>query len=119
MRMKKVLDILDRDKGLEDSLFKVLSKRKELSLQSDVNINLCCLNVISTLNLSHNKWDDLRFWIIDMVSQGVDFTNIPTREVLRKEVEKPSPPGVVSSEIKAYISLQDSLHHTGRHFLER
>ena len=61
LRVRKVLDILDSDEGLEDALFKVLSKRKDKSKEQDVNLPLCCLNVMSKLNLSNTKWDDLRF----------------------------------------------------------
>ena len=119
LRVRKVLDILDSDEGLEDALFKVLSKRKDKSKELDVNLPLCCLNAMSKLNLSQKKWDDFRFWLIDMINRGVDLSNLPSRMALSKEVLKLVPPGVVSSETEAYVPLEDSLHHTGQCFLER
>ena len=119
LKVRKVLDILDSDEGLEDALFKVLSKRKDNSKEQDVNLPLCCLNVMSKLNLSNTKWDDIRFWLIDMINCGVDLSNLPSRMALSKEVLKLVPPGVVSSETEAYVPLEDSLHHTGQRFLER
>ena len=116
LRVRKVLDILDSDEGLEDALFKVLSKRKDKSKEQDVNLPL---NVMSKLNLSNTKWDDLRFWLIDMMNRGVDLSNLPSRMALSKEVLKLVPPGVVSSETEAYVPLEDSLHHTGQRFLDR
>ena len=110
---------MDSDEGLEDALFKVLSKRKDKSKEQDVNLPLCCLNAMSKLNLSQTKWVDFRFWNIDMINCGVDLSNLPSRKALSKEVLKLVPPGVVSSETEAYVPLEDSLHHTGQRFLER
>ena len=72
-RLNEVLKDVEEDDGIEKPLLeKLLMRNEQQQPKPKIDEELCCLNVISTLNISLQKWDDLRFWLTDVISRGMD-----------------------------------------------
>jgi hypothetical protein len=122
-RINDAIANIDNDEGIENEIVDNLRKRKksaEGETKEEVDVGVCCLNAMSILGLSETKFDDLRWWLKDMIRRGVDLSNLPNSDILRKTTMKEMiPPDMESGETGASFPLQSALHHTGHRFLER
>ena len=75
-------------------------------------IKLCCLYLMKTLSLSDTKYDDLRWWIMDVQKRGFSLSTMPASTTLKAKVNKEMvPPNMRSSETGAEFELKDTLFH--------
>ena len=122
-RVENVVQMLRSDDGLEGGVFDRLKEEMEVSTDKKVSIEewkLSCLNLMKILKLSDKKYDDLRFWILDVMRRGFSLASMPTSRALKEKVNREMiPPDMKSSATGAKFELQDALFHTGRRFLER
>ena len=120
-RLGNVLKIVEGDDGLGQEVFKHF--KREESEKTDgggEDFKLCCLNLMKTLRLSDTKYDDLRWWIMDILERGFSLSAMPASNTLKAKVLKEMvPPNMCSSATGAEFQLNDVLFHTGRRFLER
>lgn len=123
-RLANVVDIIKADAGLEEEVFHHMKREREASEEKrskhEEDFKLCCLNLMKTLRLSETKYDDLRWWIKDVLERGYSLSHMPASTTLKAKVNKEMvPPNMSSSETGAEFELTQSLFHTGRRFLER
>ena len=123
-RLANVADIIKADAGLEEEVFHHMKLEREASEEKrskhEEDFKLCCLNLMKTLRLSETKYDDLRWWIKDVLERGYSLSHMPASTTLKAKVNKEMvPPNMSSSETGAEFELTQSLFHTGRRFLER
>ena len=117
-RVKNVVDMLQGDKGLEEKVMEKLETRKRG--KSDENFDIACLAVIKTLGISNKKYDDLRFWVQEMIRRNLDLSLMPTSRQLMERVQAEMvPPNMSCNSTGASIPLMDALQHTGGRFMLR
>ena len=118
-RVMNVVEMLQSDIGLEEKVLEKLETRKA-GEKSEEDFEMSCLAVMKILGISNHKYDDLRFWILDMLRRNMDLSSMPTSKQLMEKVQAEMvPPNLTTSEIGASIPLVDALHHTGERFLLR
>ena len=124
-RVDKVIKILNADVGLETGVVEHLKQAEEESLRGELSekeetFKMCCLNLMKTLSLSETKFDDLRWWIFDIIKRGFDLATMPASSTLRAKVKKEMlPSDMQSSETGAEFDIYAALFHTGQRFLKR
>ena len=118
-RVKSVIDILESDVGLEQKVMEKLEVKKGGG-KGDEDFDLSCLALMKTMGISNTKYDDLRFWVQDMLRRDMDLASMPTSRQLMEKVQKEMiPPNMSTTEIGASIPLVDALYHTVRRLLPR
>lgn len=119
---------MEENPGLEDGLLSRLSSRaKKRSMEEqkeDVSTEffdplLSCLNLISSADISMNKWDFLRLWIRDFIKRGGDILNLPCSKTLRSSKDKMVPSGLLVTSSSARIPLQSMFMHTAQRLFLR
>ena len=116
-RVKNVVEMLESDIGLEDKVFEKLETRKEG--KSD-DFDMACLAVMKTLGISNHKYDDLRFWVQDMLRRNMDLSLMPTSRQLMEQVQAEMvPPNMTCSSTGASIPLVDAVYHHGERIVIR
>ena len=118
-RVMNVVGMLESDSGLEEKVLKELETRQG-GVKSEEDFELACLALIKTLGISNRKYDDLRFWVQDMIRRQKDLSLMPTSRLLMEKVQAEMvPPNMTTSQTGASFPLVDALHHTGERFLLR
>ena len=118
-RVKNVIEILDSDRGLEEKVLDKLEVRK-MTGKSEDDFELSCLSLMKTMGISNTKYDDLRFWVRDMVRRRMDLSSMPTSKQLMEKVQSEMLPGnMKTTETGASVPLVDALYHTVERFLLR
>ena len=65
-------------------------------------------------------YDDLRWWLQDMLKRNMDLSSMPTSKQLMEKVQAEMVPrNMETSETGASIPLEDALHHTADRLLHR
>ena len=121
-RRSTVIHQIREDNGLEDDLFEELKVKKNSSGYSgeDEAFKLACLNLMKTLGLSSTKYNDLRWWVKDVMKRGLNLSAMPTARVLKAKIAKEMvPPNMKTSEQGAHFDMVEALFHTGSRFLVR
>ena len=117
-RLNNVVEMLESDIGLEQKVLEKLENRKEG--KSEDEFDMACLGVMKTLGISNTKYDDLRFWVQDMLRRNIDLSLMPTsRQLMEKVQAEMVPPNMTCSSTGASFPLVDAVHHTGRRFMLR
>ena len=121
-RVTKVMEVIKEDADLGEDVFEHLKMEKQDSCDKDVTseaFKICCLSLMKTLRLSDTKYNDLRWWIEDVINRGFDLASMPTARSLKKKVkEEMVPPNMETCETGAKFELQDALFHTGKRFVQ-
>ena len=116
-RVENVVEMMKNDAGLENDVFEHLKLDREDSGDKEVvseAFKLCCLNLMKTLHLSDTKYDDLRWWVEDVITRGFSLSSMPTSRALKEKVNKEMvPPDMQSSETGARFDLKGTLFHHG------
>ena len=113
VRVMNVVGMLESDSGLEEKVLEKLETRKG-EVKSEEDFDLSCLALIKTLGISNHKYDDLRFWVQDMLRREKDLSLMPTsRQLMEKVKAEMVPPNMTSSETGASIPVVDAVHHQG------
>ena len=120
-RVENIVEIMRNDAGLEEGVLDHLKRENPGDEEiDDEAFKLCCLNLMKNLKLSDTKYDDLRWWIEDVLKRGFSLTSMPTSRTLKAKINKEMiPPNMQSSDTGAKFELRDALFHTGERFLER
>ena len=112
-----MINIIKNDPGLENV---VVEKFKEQTPGMEESFKFACLNAMKTLSMSDTKFDDLRWWIFDLLRRGFDLSKMPSSSTLKAKVKKEMlPPDMASCETGAEFDMTAALFHTGKRFLER
>ena len=115
-RVKSVIEVLESDHGLEGKVLNQLELRKE-GAKGDQDFGLACLALMKTMGISNTKYDDLRFWVQDMLRRKMDLSSMPTSKQLMEKVQAEMvPPNMTSS---ASIPFEDALNHHGKRIVLR
>ena len=122
-RVDNVISMIKNDPGLENGVVEKLRMEKEQTAVTpgmEESFKLSCLNAMKTLSLSDTKFDDLRWWIFDLLRRGFDLSKMPSSSTLKTKVKKEMlPPDMSSCETGAEFDMTAALFHTGKRFLER
>ena len=122
-RIDNVINMIKNDPGLESGVVEKLTMEKEETADApamEESFKLSCLNAMKTLSLSDTKFDDLRWWIFDLLRRGFDLSKMPSSSTLKAKVKKEMlPPDMASCETGAEFDMTAALFHTGKRFLER
>ena len=122
-RVNNIINIIKEDAGVEDEVVARLKMAKEDSAdksEKEEEFKMACLNAMKTLSLSDTKYDDLRFWLFDMIQRGFNLLDMPASTTLKAKVRKEMiPSDMSSSETGAEFDISVALFHTGKRFLER
>ena len=122
-RVDNIIKVIKEDVGLDKVVVDQLKETKEDhddSSEDEEAFKLCCLNLMKTVSLSETKYDDLRWWILDIIKRGFNLSKMPGSKGLRKKVKKEMvPPDMSTSETGAEFDISAALFHTGKRFLER
>ena len=118
-RVMNVVEMLQSDSGLEEKVLEKLEMRQG-GVKSEEDFDLACLALIKTLGISNHKYDDLRFWVQDMMRRKKDLSLMPTSRLLMEKVQAEMiPPNMITTETGASFPLVDALHHHGKRCLLR
>ena len=125
-RLNDIMEIIKEDVGIEDEVLEELKTAKgdlidkRQKEEKEEEFKMACLNAMKTLALSDTKYDDLRFWLFDMIQRGFNLLEMPASKTLKAKVRKEMiPRDMRSSETGAEFDISDALFHTGQRFLER
>ena len=86
-RVKSVIEVLESDFGLEEKVLNKLELRKG-GAKNDQDFDLACLALMKTMGISNAKYDDLRFWVKDMLQRNMDLSSMPTSKQLIEMVRE-------------------------------
>ena len=118
-RVVNVVEMIQSDIGLEEKVLKKLEPRKGEG-KSEQDFDMSCLALMKTLGISNYKYDDLRYWILDMIRKDMDFSLMPTSRKLMKKVQAEMvPPNMTTSETGASIPFTDAIYHHGERLVLR
>ena len=71
-------------------------------------------------NHGNIKYDDLRYWLQDVLRRNMDLSSMPTFKQLIEKVQAETVPGnMKTTETGASVPLVDALYHTVERFLLR
>ena len=69
------------------------------------DFGLSCLAFMKTMGISNTKYDDLRWWVKDMVKKNMDLSSMPTSKELMEKVQRE----MVPSNLKTLMMLTKTL----------
>ena len=121
-RVDNIIKVIKADYGLEDGVvekLKMVEKDSGVAREKEEAFKMCCLNLMKTLSLSETKYDDLRWWILDVSNRGFNVSSMPASSTLRAKVKKEMvPPNMQSSETGAEFEMPTALFHHGKRLLK-
>ena len=122
-RLDNIIKIIKDEGGIEEKLVEKIKSPEEHAgnkKEKEEEFKLACLNGMKQLGLSDTKFDDLRFWLADLIQRGFNLLEMPASTTLKAKVRKEMiPRDMRSSETGAEFDISDALFHTGQRFLER
>ena len=104
-RVKSVVEHLESDKGLEPKVLDKLESRRVNETREGEDFGLSCLALMKTMGISNTKYDDLRWWVKDMVKKNMDLSSMPTSKELMEKVQRE----MVPSNLKTLMMLTKTL----------
>ena len=119
-RVKSVIEILEEDQGLEEKVLEKLENRKAGGKSGNEDFGISCLALIKIMGISNTKYDDLRWWLQDMLRRKMDLSSMPTSKQLMEKVQAEMVPrNMETSETGASVPLTDAVYHQAERLLIR